>query len=82
MLLGANVELLAGDTTAIVTSQAQDSQGNVYPLSVEYIGKVAQFEWITQVIVKLPDALTVPSDLSISLNVRGSESNKALVAVR
>jgi beta-glucanase (GH16 family) len=82
MLLAANVELMPGDTTAIVTSQAQDSLGNVYPLAVEYLGKVAQFEWITQVIVKLPDGLTVPSDLSISINVRGSESNRALIGVR
>lgn len=82
MLLAANIELMPGDTTAIVTSQARDSQGSIYPLSVEYIGKVAQFEWITQVIVKLPDGLTVPLDLSISINVRGSESNKALIGVR
>ena len=82
MLLAANVDLMPGDTTAIVTSQAQDSQGNVYPLTVEYLGTVSQFDWITQVNVKLPDGLTVPSDLSISINVRGSESNKALVSVR
>jgi hypothetical protein len=31
-----------------VTSQAQDSQGNIYPLTVEYIGKVPEFDWITE----------------------------------
>ncbi|HLE63902.1 MAG TPA: hypothetical protein VI750_12205 [Pyrinomonadaceae bacterium] len=48
MLLAANIDLTPGDTTAIVTSLAQDSQGNGYPLTVEYIGKVPEFDWITE----------------------------------
>jgi len=60
-MLRANIDLTPGDTTAIVTfAEVQDSQGNIYPLTVEYIGKVPEFDWITEVLVKLPAGLTGP----------------------
>ena len=30
---------------------------NAYPLTVEFVGKVPGFDWLTQVLVKLPDNL-------------------------
>ena len=82
MLLATNFDLRPGDTTAIVSATAQDSLGNTHPLSVEYVGRVPQFDWITQVIVRLPDDLTGPSDLLITINGRGSLSNQALVSIK
>jgi beta-glucanase (GH16 family) len=81
-LLATNFDLRPGDTTAIVTSQAQDSSGTIYPLSVEYVGRVPEFDWITQVVVRLPDGITGPSDLLVSINARGSLSNQALISVK
>jgi len=82
MLLATNFDLRPGDTTSIVSATAQDSLGNNHQLSVEYIGRVPQFDWITQVIVRLPDNLTGPSDLLISINGRGSQSNQVLVSIK
>lgn len=82
MLLATNFDLRPGDTTAIVSATALDSLGNTHPLTVEYIGRVPQFDWITQVVVRLPDDLTGPSDLLISINGRGSQSNQVLVSIK
>jgi beta-glucanase (GH16 family) len=81
-LLAANFDLRPGDTTAIVTAQAQDSSSNTYPLTVEYVGRVPEFDWITQVIVRLPDGLVSPSDLLVRINARGSLSNQALISIK
>ena len=56
MLLVANVDLLPGDGSSVVTAEARDSQGHSYPLVVEAVEKVPSFEWITQIAVRLPDA--------------------------
>jgi beta-glucanase (GH16 family) len=81
-LLATNFDLRPGDTTAIVSAQAQDASSNVYPLTVEYVGRVPEFDWITQVIVRLPDGLALPSDLLVRINARGSLSNQALISVK
>jgi uncharacterized protein (TIGR03437 family) len=81
-LLATNFDLRPGDTTAIVTAQAQDSVGNVYPLTVEFVGRLPEFDWITQVVVRLPDGLTVPTDLVVTINARGTLSNQALISVK
>jgi hypothetical protein len=46
---------------------------------VEAVRKVPDWKWITQVVVKLPLELENAGDVSISINVRGVPSNKALV---
>jgi beta-glucanase (GH16 family) len=81
-LLATNFDLRPGDTAAIVSSQARDSLGNTYPLPVEYVGRVPEFDWITQVVLRLPDGLSPPSDLLVSINARGSQSNQALISVK
>ena len=60
MLLVANVDLLPGDNTSLVTAEARDAQGGPsYPLIVEAVEKVPSFEWITQVVVRLPDGFGI-----------------------
>jgi len=81
-LLATNFDLMPGDTTSIVSAQAQGPSGTIYPLSVEYVGRVPEFDWITQVVVRLPDGISGPSDLMVSINARGSQSNQALISVR
>lgn len=79
MLLVANVDLLPGDDTSVVTVEARDGQGQTYPLIVESVDKVPSFDWITQVVVKLPDGLQNLSEAQVSVKARGQSSNEALV---
>ena len=79
MLLVANIDLLPGDDASVVTAQAQDSQGNTFSLPVENVVKVPSFDWITEVIVRLPDALANLSQAQVSVNARGVSSNQALI---
>lgn len=79
MLLVANVDLLPGDGASVVTAQAQDSLGNIYPLPVENVVKVPSFDWITEVIVRLPDGLANLNQAQVSVNARGLTSNAAVI---
>jgi beta-glucanase (GH16 family) len=80
-LFVANLDLMPGDDASVVTAQAEDSQGNIFPLTVEAVGRVPQFDWMTEVIVKLPDELGSLDQASVSVKARGLSSNKAVVAI-
>lgn len=82
MLLATNVELSEGESSSAVAAQAEDAQHKIYPLTVEYIGKVPNFDWLTQIIVKPPDELRTGGDVWISISVRGAWSNKALINIK
>jgi hypothetical protein len=72
--------LLPGDTASAVTVQAKDNLGMIYPLTVEFVGPVSAVNGVTQVIVKLPDAiLGAPGDLGLTVSLRGPASNSAVI---
>ena len=75
-LFATHVNLTPGDNTSAVTAQAEDSQNRIFPLKVEFVGKVPRFDWLTQVNVKLPDELANVGEVRVSINVRGTSSNK------
>jgi beta-glucanase (GH16 family) len=79
MLLVANVDLLPGDDASVVTARAQDSQSNIYPLTVENVVKVPSFDWITEVIVRLPDGIANLTQAQFSVTARGQTSNAAVI---
>jgi beta-glucanase (GH16 family) len=81
MLMTANIDLLPGDDASLVTAQAHDSQGNAYPLPVENVVKVPSFDWITAVIVRLPDELANLYQAQISVTARGLTSNTASIQI-
>lgn len=82
MLFAVNVELMPGENSSAVTAQAEDALHHIYPLPVEFVGKVPNFNWLTQIIVKLPDDLPNNQDVSVSFNLRGVTSNKALIKIK
>ena len=82
MLLAADTGWSAGDSLSEVTAEAEDAQHNIYPLAVEYVGQVPDFDWLTQVIVKPPDELKGGGDVWIKISVRGSASNRVLVTLK
>ncbi len=81
IVLAYDMELRDGENSSVITAQAKDSQQRIFPLVVEAVRKVPDWEWITQVVVKLPPELENAGDLSISLNLRGAQSNEALVRI-
>jgi uncharacterized protein (TIGR03437 family) len=82
MLFAANLDLLPGEDLSVVTAQAVDAQNISYPLPVEYVGKVPDFNWLSSVIVRLPDNLSLNGDVSIGITLRGANSNVAVLAIK
>ena len=77
-----NLTLAFGDSFASVSAQAEDAQHNFYPLTIEFISKTSQFDWLTQIVIKLPDNLANVDALWIHLNYRSAVSNKAVIALK
>lgn len=82
MLFAMNVDLLAGENSSAVTARAEDAQFNTYPLTLEFVGKVPGYDWLTQIVVKLPDNLPVNQSLFVSVTLRGQTSNKARIRTK
>ena len=80
-LFAIGLKLSAGDTVAAVTATAEDSQGTVRPLAVEFLAIPAGFDWLTQVIVKMNDQPTT-GDLKIKISLHGETSNAVLIGVK
>lgn len=80
-VLAGNVELNAGETSAIVTAQAEDAQNNLYPLAVENVGKVPGYDWLTQVVLTFSNQGLPAGDYRLTVSLRGAASNKALVTM-
>lgn len=77
-----NLAVMPGDSFSSVSAQAEDSQHKVYPLTVEFIGKTPQYDWLTQIVIRLPDELSGANALWVSVGYRGAISNKALISLR
>ena len=82
MLFATDLELLAGETPSAITVRAVDSRGNNYELPVEQVLKFSNLNWLTTLIVRLPDDTTITGDLTINATIRGSTSNNALISIR
>jgi uncharacterized protein (TIGR03437 family) len=81
ILLASDAELLPGENSSAVTAQAEDSLLLVYPLTVEFVGKVPGFDWLTQIVVKLPESVA-NGDLLVRITLHGQVSNKARIKIQ
>ncbi|HVQ38730.1 MAG TPA: hypothetical protein VMS31_14425 [Pyrinomonadaceae bacterium] len=81
MLFAANVELLSGEGTEAVTVQAEDPLHQSYALPVEFVGKVPNYDLLTQLVVQLPEVVPV-GDLRVSVTVHGKTSNQVTLRLR
>lgn len=82
MLFATNLELHASENSSAVTARAEDAAGNVFPLTVEFVGKVPAFDWLTQVVVRLPNNTPAAQPIFVSVTLRGQTSNKARVRMK
>jgi len=77
-----NLELQAGENAASVTARLEDASLKTYPLTVEFVGKVPNFDWLTEVIVRLPSDTPSAQTLWVSVSLRGQTSNKARIRMK
>lgn len=75
------MKLPAGEGSAI-TAEVEDAEHRTYPLVVEYVGQVSQLDWLSEVIVRLPDEISSANQVWISIKVHGTASNKVAVRIR
>lgn len=80
-LFGINMELKPGEDVSALTCMARDSRSRNHSLGVEFIGKTPGLDWLTLVVVKLPDALAQAGAIWISVSLRGQTSNEVLFNV-
>ena len=62
--------------------EAEDANGQIFPMAVEFFGSVPNFGWLKQVIVKLPNEIANSGEIRISLKVRGTRGNKVIVKLK
>ena len=65
-----------------ITAEAVDSAGRRYQLPVEHAANVPGLDWLTQVTVRLPDDLNGLNHVWVTLNVRGTLTNKAVITLQ
>ena len=82
ILLASNADLLPGENSSAVTAQAEDSLLMVYPLTVEFVGKVPGFDWLTEIVVKLPESIAGNGDVLLSITLHGRTSSKARIKIQ
>ena len=74
--------LVPGDSAANVNVVAEDSEGRIYNLPVEYIGPLPGVADTTQVVVRLPDSVVgLPRELWVKVTLHGPASNRGLIAI-
>lgn len=81
MLFAKNLDLLPGETAGAVTAEAEDASHNIYPLSVEYVGKIPGFDWMTAVVLRLNDNLGDVGDVLVGIRLRGEASNRVRMGI-
>ena len=80
-LFATNVELAQGEPISVITAQAETST-QIFLLTIEAFQTVPNFPWLKQIVVKLPDAIANSDEVRVSINVRGTASNKVVVKVK
>ena len=73
--------LLGPADLPFVMVQAEDTQQRVFDLSCEATARVKNLSWMSQVTVRVPDALAGAGDVNVSVRVRDMVSNKAPIRI-
>ena len=81
-LFAINVVLSPGENSSVISAQAEDGQHVIHPLAVEFVGTVPNFDWLTQINVRLPDSLVNAGEIRLSISLRGVPSNQVLFRVK
>jgi uncharacterized protein (TIGR03437 family) len=82
MLFAINLDLLPSEDSSAVTARAQDAQLMLRPLTVEYVGKVPGFAWLTEVVVILPCDLPAGQEVLVSVTYHAQTSNQVRFKIK
>ena len=82
MFFGMNFDLLPGEDASAVTARAEDQSQNVFPLTVEFVGKVPGFDWLTEIVVRLPNNTPANQELFVSATLHGRTTNKVRIRMK
>jgi hypothetical protein len=80
-LFATNLSLLPGEDASAVMADAEDGAHFRYPLTVEYVGAVPGFNWMTAVVVRLNDNLGDVGDVLVGLTYHGLTSNRVRIGI-
>ncbi|HEX7955873.1 MAG TPA: hypothetical protein VF508_02970 [Pyrinomonadaceae bacterium] len=80
-LLVVGVRLDAPGEAAFVSARATDAQQRSFDLPVEAVGGAKNLSWLAQVTVRLPEELSGAGDVSVTVTVRGVQSNAVTLRV-
>jgi len=81
MLFATSLSLNPGETASAVTADAEDASHVHYPLSVEYVGAVPGYAWMSSVVVRLNDNLGDTGDVLVGITLHGIASNRVRIGV-
>jgi glucose/arabinose dehydrogenase len=76
MLFAIDTDLRPGENVSAITARAEDSLQVIHKVTVEFVGKVAGFDWLTQLVIRLPDGLPSNTDVLVSITLHEQTSNK------
>jgi len=76
------LDLFGGETLSIITVQARDAQQRSYIFPVEDRRNVPGVPWLVQLTLLLPSDLIGPTDLSLTVSLRGQASNAVNLRIR
>jgi uncharacterized protein (DUF1800 family) len=81
-LFGTNFDFLQDEGATSLTADAQDASGTIYPLKVEYVGTVPNFDGIYMVVLRLNDLMASNlGDVLVRLSLHGMASNRVRVGI-
>jgi uncharacterized repeat protein (TIGR01451 family) len=78
VFFASGLDLMPGESFSV---QFEDVLNRSYPVVIEDVRKVPNFGWLTQIVVKLPEAVELGGDYRLSLTFRGTTGNKALISI-
>lgn len=81
ILFATSLTLAEGENGGAVTSEAEDVTRFRYPLTVEYVGTVPGFPWMTEVVVRLNDNLGDAGDVLVGITYHGMTSNRVRIGI-
>jgi len=81
-LFVVNLELNQGEPLSVITAEAEASNGQIFPLTVEYFGAVPNFTWLKQVVVKLPTEIANSVDVKVTLKSHDTAGNTVMLKVQ
>jgi uncharacterized protein (TIGR03437 family) len=77
-----NLDLQPGETVSVVTARAEDSNLNVYPMTVEFVGAVPAVPGVSEVTILLPGNLPPGQDVLVSITLHDQTSNKVRIRIK